>query len=80
MTIDFGSPTGKMLPTGSPQYAVEPNLKGFLAASYGLGSIMALPFVPFINDRFGRRWSIMIGSVISVLGAIMQGFANGCRS
>ncbi|KAH8645997.1 general substrate transporter [Tricladium varicosporioides] len=72
----FGSPTGKILATG-PQYAVEPNLKGFLGASYNLGSILALPFVPLINDRFGRRWSIMIGSLISVVGAIMQGFANG---
>jgi MFS family permease len=79
MNIVFGSPTGKIV-SGVPQYAVEPNLKGFLGASYNLGSILALPFVPFINDRFGRRWSIMLGSLISMVGALLRGFANGSES
>ncbi|KAH8589562.1 putative MFS sugar transporter [Bisporella sp. PMI_857] len=72
----FGSPTGKII-AGVPQYAVEPNLKGFLGASYNLGSILALPFVPLINDRFGRRWSIMVGSLITamyIVARIMLGF------
>jgi MFS family permease len=75
-TTDFGKPTGATTAAG-PVYAVEPNLKGFLGASYNLGSILALPLVPLINDRFGRRWSIMFGSVISAIGALFQGFANG---
>ncbi|MCJ1258616.1 hypothetical protein MMC24_006449 [Lignoscripta atroalba] len=56
-------------PTGS--------LKGIIAASYSLGAICALPFVPLINDRFGRRWCIMFGSIVMVVGSFLQGFANG---
>lgn len=58
---------------GQPQGA----LKGILAASYSLGAILSLPFVPMFNQRFGRRWSIMFGSVVMVLGSILQGFSNG---
>jgi len=75
---DFGKPTGKLV-KGAAEYAVEANLKGFLGASYSLGAILSLPFVPYVNQKFGRRWSIMFGSCISVVGAILQGFANGSR-
>ena len=74
----FGKPTGKLV-KGAAEYAVESNLKGFLGASYSLGAILSLPFVPYVNQTFGRRWSIMFGSCISVIGAILQGFANGSR-
>jgi len=53
--------------------ALPPSLAGIVAASYSLGAICALPFVPMFNQRFGRRWSIFFGSAISVLGAIIQG-------
>ncbi|KAK7711592.1 hypothetical protein SLS57_008075 [Botryosphaeria dothidea] len=56
-------------PTGS--------LKGIIAAIYSLGAICALPFIPLINDRFGRRWCIFFGSSVMILGAFLQGFANG---
>ena len=49
------------------------SLTGIVSASYSLGAICALPFIPAFNDRFGRRWSIFFGSAISVLGAIVQG-------
>ncbi|KAF2840948.1 general substrate transporter [Patellaria atrata CBS 101060] len=53
------------------------SLKGIISASYNLGAICALPFIPLINDRFGRRWCIMFGSLVMVLGAFLQGFSNG---
>jgi MFS family permease len=59
----FGKPTGA--------------LKGIIAASYSLGAILSLPFVPYLNQWFGRRWSIMFGSLVMVFGALLQGFANG---
>jgi sugar porter (SP) family MFS transporter len=55
-------------PTGS--------LKGIIAAAYSLGAILSLPFIPIVNDKFGRRWSIFGGSVIMVIGALIQGFAQ----
>ncbi len=62
---------------GRPEYAIEANLKGFLGAAYSLGAILSLPFVPYLNQRVGRRWTIMFGSCVSLVGAIIQGFSNG---
>ncbi|OJD36585.1 mfs sugar transporter [Diplodia corticola] len=56
-------------PTGS--------LKGIIAAIYSLGAICALPFIPLVNDRYGRRWCIFFGSSIMIVGAFLQGFSNG---
>jgi len=43
-----------------------------------LGSVFGLPFIPMINDTFGRRWTIMFGSVVMIIGTFVQGFAiNG---
>lgn len=56
--------------------AIEPNLLGFVNACYQLGSILAVPVAPWLAQRFGRRWSIMIGSLIQAVGAILQGFAQ----
>ncbi|KAL4940863.1 hypothetical protein BDV06DRAFT_13219 [Aspergillus oleicola] len=73
----FGELTGEMNDDGLPEYAIAGELKGFLGAAYSLGAILSLPFVPWINQRFGRRWTIMFGSCVSLLGAILQGFSNG---
>ncbi len=62
--LDFHNPQG--------------SLKGIIAAAYPLGAILSLPFIPIINDRFGRRWSIFFGSAIMVVASLIQGFAvNG---
>jgi MFS family permease len=58
------------------KYAIEPGLLGFVNSSYQLGSIFAVPFAPWFAHRFGRRWSIMLGSGIMVAGALLQGFAQ----
>jgi MFS family permease len=46
---------------------------------YSLGAILSLPLVPWVNDRFGRRWSIFIGSCIMCIGAIIQSFSEHGR-
>ncbi|KAI0751147.1 hexose transporter [Daedaleopsis nitida] len=45
---------------------------GLLSALYSLGSICSLPFVPFVTDRFGRRMAILFGSIIMIIGAVLQ--------
>lgn len=60
--IDFNEPTGSW--------------SGFINASYSLGAILSLPVVPILNDRFGRRKAIFIGSWVMVAGAIVQCFAQ----
>jgi MFS family permease len=52
------------------------SLKGIIAAAYSLGAILSLPFIPIINDKFGRRWSILGGSVVMIIGALIQGFSQ----
>lgn len=49
---------------------------GFINSSYQLGSIFAVPVAPWFAQRFGRRWSIVLGSGIMVFGALLQGFAQ----
>ena len=58
------------------EYAIEPGLLGFVNSCYQLGSIFAVPIAPWFAHRFGRRWSIMLGSLIMVVGALLQGFAQ----
>lgn len=53
---------------------------GFMSASYSLGCILALPFVPMINDNYGRRMSIILGSVIMIVGSILQTASQNCMS
>lgn len=76
---DFGELTGELTDDGLPEYEIVSELKGFLAAAYSLGAVLALPVVPWINQRVGRRWTIMFGSCISLVGAILQGLSNGGR-
>lgn len=49
---------------------------GLLGALYQIGSIISIPLVPIIADRFGRKWPILIGCVIMIVGAFIQGFSR----
>lgn len=66
-----------MTDDGLPEYEIDSRLKGFLGATYSLGAVLALPFIPWVNQKVGRRWTIMFGSLISVVGSILQGLSNG---
>jgi len=56
----------------------EGALLGIISAAYNLGAICALPLVPYVNDHFGRRWSIFMGSWIMVVGSLVQALSvNG---
>ncbi|KAI1445261.1 MFS general substrate transporter [Annulohypoxylon stygium] len=45
---------------------------GLLNAMYSLGALMAIPFVPTVSQYLGRRWSIVVGSLILCMGAGLQ--------
>uniref|UniRef100_A0A8H8CJF8 Major facilitator superfamily (MFS) profile domain-containing protein n=1 Tax=Psilocybe cubensis TaxID=181762 RepID=A0A8H8CJF8_PSICU len=47
-------------------------LLGVMSAMYSAGAIVALPLVPIVSDGFGRRWAITVGSIIMIIGAILQ--------
>jgi MFS family permease len=71
--VDFGN--GYRDPV-SKSLSVSPPLLGIINASYSLGAILAVPFAPTVNQWIGRRWAIMMGSIIMVVGALLQGFAQ----
>ncbi|KAK3112401.1 hypothetical protein LTR53_011372 [Teratosphaeriaceae sp. CCFEE 6253] len=50
----------------------EGAILGVITAAFSIGAVMALPIVPYINDRVGRKHSITIGSVIIIIGAVLQ--------
>ncbi|ORY13624.1 general substrate transporter [Clohesyomyces aquaticus] len=53
----------------------EGSLSGIIAASYSLGAILSLPFIPWVDDKVGRRGSILVGSLIMIIGSIIQGLS-----
>ena len=46
---------------------------GLIVAMYSLGSFVAVPFSPLVVDKIGRRYPILLGGVISIVGGILQG-------
>jgi MFS family permease len=55
-------------------------LLGVMSAIYFAGAVCSLPFVPIVADGLGRRWSITTGSLIMIVGAILQGASQNCKN
>jgi MFS family permease len=49
---------------------------GLLVACYNLGAISSIPLVAIVSDHLGRRKSIVLGSTIMIIGAVMQGLSQ----
>ena len=49
---------------------------GYITAIYQIAGVAAIPFISLINDTFGRRLGIFLGSALSVVGAIIQGTSD----
>lgn len=56
--VYFNYPTGAIL--------------GIMSAMFMFGEIASLPITPWINDRYGRKKSIVIGSCIILVGVAIQ--------
>ena len=52
---------------------------GFIIASYALGGTITIPLGTFVGDRFGRKVSVIVGSSITGLGALIQAGAQNCE-
>jgi MFS family permease len=55
---DFDNPSGALL--------------GLISAAFSIGAVLAIPVVPYVNDRFGRKHSITLGSAILLVGVVIQ--------
>ncbi|KAF2280053.1 hexose transporter-like protein [Westerdykella ornata] len=80
-TLQFSDPFNRYFGNGyydtkKKKFSIEPAMLGFISSCYQLGSILAVPIAPYCNQRWGRRWSIMVGSLIMVVGSILQGFSQ----
>ena len=53
-TIDFNYPQG--------------NLLGAFSAAYWVGNVVGVIFIAWISDRYGRRISLIIGSLLCLVG------------
>lgn len=51
------------------------SILGILNAIMPIGSICAIPFVPYTVDLLGRRMGILIGCLIMVFGVVLQTIA-----
>ncbi|KAG8679794.1 hypothetical protein FRC09_018708, partial [Ceratobasidium sp. 395] len=54
----FGNPSGSTL--------------GMVNAVQNLGVLMALPFAPFVSDKFGRKKALILGALIMLGGVALQ--------
>ncbi|KAH8763908.1 MFS sugar transporter-like protein [Hyaloscypha finlandica] len=61
---------------GQVVWNVTGSLLGIISASYNLGAILAVPIVPWVAQKVGRRWSIFIGSCFQCVGAVIQCFSQ----
>lgn len=50
---------------------------GRLQAMYAIGSIVSMPFAPFVADRWGRKASIVLGCSIMIIASALQTSATG---
>lgn len=45
---------------------------GLLTASYSIGSIASLPFAPYVSNKFGRRYVVFMGAIVTLIGVVLQ--------
>src|SRR5712672_1630279 len=50
----------------------QSTILGLISSMYALGAILAVPFVPYVTDTFGRRRSVQLGSSLTIIGATIQ--------
>ncbi|KAL3489862.1 MFS hexose transporter [Aspergillus germanicus] len=58
----FGEPSGATL--------------SLFNGAYPIGGLIAVPFISTLNDHLGRRWGIVTGAIICIIGAALQGTAQ----
>lgn len=49
---------------------------GLISSFYSIGSVSALPFIGPLTDTWGRRYGIIIGCLVVIMGTIVQGTAH----
>ena len=58
----YGNPTGATL--------------GVISASLAIGTAAGVPIMPYLNDHFGRKFCVILGSIIVAIGVVLQTCAH----
>jgi MFS family permease len=53
---------------------------GLLGATYQIGCVCSIPFVPIIADRWGRKPALAIGFALMTAAGIIQGASQNWAS
>ena len=74
-------PIGGILTIGDFErtFGIQHNetLKGVIVGTYDLGCLFGALATIWVGERVGRKWSILLGTVVMIIGAILQTFAFG---
>ncbi|KAL1887830.1 hypothetical protein Sste5346_009942 [Sporothrix stenoceras] len=49
---------------------------GLISSMYSIGSVSALPFIGPLTDTWGRRFGIIVGCLVVIMGTIVQGTSH----
>lgn len=53
-------------------WSFDDNVQGAVVSCYELGCMIGSAFVLFRGDRLGRRWCVVIGSTIMIIGTVVM--------
>ncbi|KPM43125.1 hypothetical protein AK830_g3417 [Neonectria ditissima] len=56
---------------GNPHGAIL----GVITSSLAIGTAVGVLYMPYINDRFGRKFCVILGSIIVAIGVVLQSCA-----
>lgn len=45
---------------------------GIVTASFNIGAVSGIPLIPYLNDRYGRKFCVIFGSILISIGVIIQ--------
>ena len=55
-----------------PETKDNSTIQGFVTAIYEVGCLVGAIFILCMGDRMGRRYSIMLGGIVMILGTTIQ--------
>ena len=61
---------------GDPRGAIL----GVISSSLATGTAIGVLYMSYINDTFGRRFSVIAGSIVVAIGVVIQTCAVNCMS
>ena len=69
------------VPLFSPFIDFHPDtsITGLINSAYWIGSVFAFPFSPVIANRWGRKRTVVVTSMVLFIGAALQGAAQNCE-